>query len=144
MWRTRVARQEFSSSRRPGAFSGSPSGCGEKKARNVRASNSAISLPLRALAILLSRTPNNIRVNVRFADGTSWDVPLRQLANKKNSPLKRRAENQLKKALSSGQGKCMKSVAAAALGYALIGCGSTFHRPSLSFFSSAVFGASGT
>jgi hypothetical protein len=39
----------------------------------------------------------------------------------KNSPLKWRAENQLKKALSSGHGQCMKSVAAAALGYALIG-----------------------
>jgi hypothetical protein len=48
-------------------------------------------------------------------------VPPQQLANRKNSPLKRRAENQLKKALSSGHGKCMKSVAAAALGYALIG-----------------------
>jgi len=43
------------------------------------------------------------------------------MGTKKNSPLKWRAENQLKKALSSGHGKCMKSVAAAALGYALIG-----------------------
>ncbi|WP_316875983.1 hypothetical protein [Ralstonia edaphi] len=56
------------------------------------------------------------------------NVPLRQLADRKNSPLKRRAENQLKKALSSGHGKCMKSVAAAALGYALIGRRSAFHR----------------
>jgi hypothetical protein len=48
-------------------------------------------------------------------------VALHQHVGRKNSPLKWRAENQLKKALSSGHGKCMKSVAAAALGYALIG-----------------------
>jgi hypothetical protein len=115
-----------------------------KKSPQLRALNSAISLPLRALAILLSRTPNNIRVNVRFADGTSLNVPLQQLANRKNSPLKRRAENQLKKALSSGHGKCMKSVAATALGYALIGRGGALHSPSSSYFPSAAFGASST
>ena len=49
------------------------------------------------------------------------NVALRQHVDRKNSPLKWRAENQLKKALSSGTGQCMKSVAAAALGNALIG-----------------------
>ncbi|BEU72373.1 hypothetical protein MAFF211271_19280 [Ralstonia syzygii subsp. indonesiensis] len=48
------------------------------------------------------------------------NVVLQQHAVTKNSPHKRRAENQLKKALSSGQGQFMKSVAATALGYALI------------------------
>lgn len=50
------------------------------------------------------------------------NVALQQHAATKNSPHKRRAENQLKKALSSGQGQFMKSIVATALGYALIAC----------------------
>ncbi|WP_230675528.1 hypothetical protein [Ralstonia solanacearum] len=66
------------------------------------------------------QNPGKRWVNVRLAGGVALDVVLPQHAVTKNGPHRRRAENQLKKALSLGQVQCMESVAAAALGYALI------------------------
>ncbi|CCF96277.1 hypothetical protein HF906_10170 [Ralstonia solanacearum] len=48
------------------------------------------------------QNPGKRLVNVRLAGGVASDVVLQQHAVTKNGPHKRRAENQLKKALSSG------------------------------------------
>ncbi len=110
----------------------------QKKARNLRASNSAISIAPEGISNSTVTYAKQNPGKRLFCWRNICECAVAATYVQKNSPLKWRAENQLKKALSSGHGKCMKSVAAAALGNALIGRRSVIPA---SLSSSATFGA---